>query len=110
LTRAATDEVHHADLCKRIVEKHTGKPQPTILMGAEDHGLDRAADPAQALLFSVVEPCCISETMTGAYFTEMLEVASHPLARAVVLSLLEDEIDHGKVGWAYLAAAKRDGR
>ncbi len=110
LTRAATDEVHHADLCKRVVEKHTGEAQPAILSGADDSHLERAADPARALLFSVVETCCISETMTGAYFTEMLLVAMNPLARAVILALLEDEIDHGKVGWAYLAAARRDGR
>lgn len=110
LTRAATDEVHHADLCKRVVEKHTGRALPAILSGADDSRLDQAADPRQALLFRIVETCCISETMTGAYFTEMLLVASNPLARAVILSLLEDEIDHGKVGWAYLAAARRDGR
>ncbi len=107
LTRAATDEVHHADVCRRLVEKHTGRELATTLTGGP------ALEPvtsAEDVLFSIVETCCISETMTGAYFTEMLETATHPLARAVVLSLLEDEIDHGRVGWAYLAAARRDGR
>jgi hypothetical protein len=107
LTRAATDEVHHADVCRRLVEKHTGKTLPTTLAGG---GATTPTPTAEALLLQIVETCCISETMTGAYFTEMLEVATHPLARAVVLSLLEDEIDHGRVGWAYLAAARRDGR
>jgi hypothetical protein len=110
LTRAATEEVHHADVCRRVVEKHTGEPQPTILIGAAADHLEQAAEPEQSLLFTIVGTCCISETMTGAYFAEMLELATHPVARAVVLSLLEDEINHGKVGWAYLAAAKRDGR
>lgn len=118
LTRAATDEVHHADVCRRVVERHTGRGLPTAMRGAPErdaslgvlHGGGAATDAtARALLLRIVETCCISETMTGAYFTEMLEVATHPLGRAVVLSLLEDEIDHGRVGWAYLAAACRDG-
>lgn len=114
LTRAATDEVHHADVCRRVVEKHQGSLLPTAMRGAAhaDEPLAGRATEATdaALLLRVVELCCVSETMTGAYFTEMLEVATHPLGRAVVLSLLEDEIDHGRVGWAYLAAACRDGR
>lgn len=107
LTRAATDEVHHADVCRRLVEKHTGQALPTTLVGG---GAAAPAASAEALLLKIVETCCISETLTGAYFTEMLEIATHPLARAVILSLLEDEIDHGRVGWAYLAAQTRDGR
>lgn len=113
LTRAATDEVHHADVCRRVVERHTKRPLPTAMRGAPEPDAPlrgRATEAsARSLLCRIVETCCISETMTGVYFTEMLEVATHPLGRAVVLSLLEDEIDHGRVGWAYLAAACRDG-
>ena len=47
--------------------------------------------------------CCWSETFTGAYLTEMLSRTSQPVVRSVIESLLEDEIDHGRVGWAYLA-------
>jgi hypothetical protein len=52
----------------------------------------------------MVEMCCLSETLTGVFFTEMHARATNPMARTVVESLLEDEIDHGRVGWAYLAA------
>jgi len=109
LTRAATDEVHHADVCRRMVEKHTGRALPRTLQGVPRVASPRVRD-ADELLHTIVETCCLSETLTGAYFTEMLEVAVDPLAHAVVLALLEDEIDHGRVGWAYLAAACRDGR
>ncbi|MFO0617891.1 MAG: hypothetical protein U0414_35200 [Polyangiaceae bacterium] len=113
LTRAATDEVPHADVCRRVVEKHLGAPLPTAMRGAPEPDAPLRGRPteasARALLLRIVETCCVSETMTGVYFTEMLEVATHPLGRAVVLSLLEDEVDHGRVGWAYLAAACRDG-
>jgi hypothetical protein len=42
--------------------------------------------------------------MTAVYFTEMVARASHPIAKEVVESLLEDEVDHSRAGWAYLAS------
>jgi hypothetical protein len=119
LTRAATDEVHHADVCRRLVEKHTGRSLDVVLRASstsvaapsESSFANVATETSErTLLLRIVETCCISETLTGAYFTEMLELATQPLGRAVVLALLEDEIDHGRVGWAYLASACRNGR
>jgi len=43
----------------------------------------------------------------GVYFTEMLARTTDPVAREAIESLLEDEIDHGRVGWAYLAERAR---
>ena len=68
------------------------------------------ASSSRRTLLHVVEMCCWSETFTGAYLTEMLSRTSHPVVRSVIESLLEDEIDHGRVGWAYLAARVRQGR
>jgi hypothetical protein len=45
-------------------------------------------------------------TLTAVFFAEMVSRATHSAARAVVESLLEDEIDHSRVGWAYLATRK----
>ena len=42
-------------------------------------------------------------------FTAMLPRASHPTAKALIESLLEDEVDHGRVGWAYLEQRRSDG-
>src|SRR5207249_326894 len=33
-----------------------------------------------------------------------------PGMRGAIEALLEDEIDHGRVGWAYLASRRREGR
>lgn len=68
-----------------------------------------AATSGDRVLFHVVEMCCMSETLTGVYFTEMLARTTDAVAREAIESLLEDEIDHGRVGWAYLAARSRDG-
>jgi hypothetical protein len=105
MTRAATDEVRHADICRRVAELHGGVELARGRRGTVEAPVFRDATREQAVMFRIVETCCISETFTVAYFTEMLEVATHPIGEAVVRSLLEDEVDHGRVGWAYLASA-----
>jgi len=104
LTRAANDEVRHAEICARMwsalrgerfaLARFRGTP---VLPTYAEH------PPATRALLHVIETCCLSETFTSIAFTEMLARTTHPAARAVVQSLLGDEIDHGRVGWAYVA-------
>jgi hypothetical protein len=110
VTRAAADEVRHADVCRRMAARHLGDGAiPGRLRGLAGFATRAGATTQEDVLLHVVEMCCLSETFTGAYFTEMLERTTNPMARAAVESLLQDEIDHGRVGWAYLAQVKRDG-
>lgn len=110
IARAAADEVRHADVCRRLAIRHLGEAAvPARLRGVPGFAPHPGCSPGERALLHVVEMCCLNETFTGAYFTEMLERTTQPTARAAVESLLEDEIDHGRVGWAYLAAARRDG-
>lgn len=100
VTRAANDEVRHADLCARMWAALRGE-RCVAARFAGTPSLPQH-DSLQSLLH-VVEICCISETFTGVAFTEMLARTTHPVAHAVVQSLLADELDHGRVGWAYMA-------
>lgn len=109
VTRAAADEVRHADICRRMAALALDEPLPAVLAGVARRAEYPGLPDADATLLRMVETCCLSETFTGVYFTEMLERTSHPTARAAVQSLLEDEIDHGRVGWAYLAAVSKRG-
>jgi hypothetical protein len=109
VTRAAADEVRHADICRRMAELHGRVTLPDHLRGVERFPDFEGASPEELALYHIVEMCCLSETFTGVYFTEMLERTTHPLGHTVVQSLLEDEIDHGRVGWAYLAEVRRAG-
>jgi hypothetical protein len=103
--RAASDEVRHAEVCRRMAAGLLGEEAvPTRLRGMPKVPRHAEASAGDRVLYHVVEMCCLSETFTGAYLTEMLARASHPVARAAVESLLEDEIDHGRVGWAYLSS------
>jgi hypothetical protein len=103
LTRAASDEVRHAEICRRFAEEILGTTVPLCTQGVPSIPKHRDATPRTRVLLHVVEMCCLSETTTGVYLTEMLQRMPEGGAKTGVESLLEDEIDHGRVGWAYLA-------
>ncbi len=108
LTRAASDEVRHADICRRAAAVFLGdEAVPARLHGVPRAPLHPEAPARDRALYHVVEMCCLSETFTGVYLTEALAQTVDPTMRAVLESLLEDEIDHGRVGWAHLAGASR---
>lgn len=110
VTRAACDEVRHAEICRRFAVELLGPGAvPGGFRGLPKVPMHPRATAADRALFHVVEMCCLSETLTGVYFTEMLARTTDPVARRAVESLLEDEIDHGRVGWAHLAGRARDG-
>ena len=110
VTRAACDEVRHAEICRRFaVELLGAEAVPASFRGLPKVPMHAGAPPGDRVLFHVVEMCCLSETLTGVYFTEMLARTTDRVAREAIESLLEDEIDHGRVGWAYLAGRARYG-
>jgi hypothetical protein len=111
VTRAANDEVFHTEVCRRMAVALLGEAEvPARLQGLPKVPAHAEASPEERVLLHVVEMCCVSETITGVYFTEMLARTTQPAARAALESLLKDEIDHGRVGWAYLSTRARDAR
>lgn len=107
-TKAAWDEVRHTEVCRRMATA-LGSEMPAGYRGLPHVPAHADATPSTRVLLHVVEMCCLSETLTGVCFTEMHKRATHPVARAVMASLLEDELDHGRLGWAYLATRHREG-
>jgi hypothetical protein len=111
VTRASSDEVRHADICRRFAVALLGEEAvPARVRGLPKVPMHDGASARDRVLFHVVEMCCLSETLTGVYLTEMLARTTDPVARVAIESLLEDEIDHGRVGWAYLAERASQGR
>jgi hypothetical protein len=115
LTRAASDEVRHTEICRRMAVELLGPANvPARFRGVPSIPKHEGASEEARNLRHVVEMCCLSETFTGVFLTEML--ARMPSGKAggtprmAVESLLEDEIDHGRVGWAFLAARAREKR
>jgi hypothetical protein len=104
LTRASSDEVRHAEICRKMGEGILGVEIPTRWRGVPSIPKHASASASTRVLLHVVEMCCLSETFTGVYLTEMLSRMPEGSPKMAVESLLEDEIDHGRVGWAYLAS------
>jgi hypothetical protein len=104
LTRASSDEVRHADICRKVAEGILDVRIPTRWKGLPSIPKHANATPSARVLLHVTEMCCLSETFTGVFLTEMLSRMPEGSPKSAVESLLEDEIDHGRVGWAYLAS------
>jgi len=77
---------------------------PARFRGVPNVPAHTGASTAERALFHVVEMCCLSETLAVVVFTEMRKRATNPAATAAMETLLEDEVHHGRAGWAYLAS------
>jgi hypothetical protein len=105
---AAQDERRHAELCRRTAEVFGG--QVTLDFAVTlDELTPAGASPKRRALHEVVAMSCITETLSAALLGEMLAQAKHPVVRSTVHSILRDEIQHSRLGWAHLAGGLSEG-
>lgn len=110
ITRAAADEVRHSEACAGLARRWLGDDAvPAFFRGAATLPAWGEVTPAQTLALHVAETCCISETLTAGFFTEMAERTTDTFTREIVRELLAEELDHARVGWAYLRELERRG-
>ncbi len=103
--RAIDDEHRHAALCQAMASRYRGAeaaPAPELPFAHPHHPAARTKAVRAALY--VVGQCVFNETFASAYLAACLDAATHPLARAALRELLSDEIDHARVGWAFLSS------
>jgi hypothetical protein len=102
--QAVRDEVHHAQISVELAARYRGDaviwPQP------EPVHIPELAPATGALrtTLHVIAMCCINETFACAVLEASLSRAKTPLVRAGLQSILRDEIDHARAGWAHLAS------
>jgi hypothetical protein len=102
--RAVDDEHRHATLCKDMAERYLGAAvvdPPDLPFEPPAHALAHTEDERRALY--VVGQCAFNETFASAYLAAAQDGATVPLARAALRELMADEVDHARIGWAYLA-------
>ena len=104
--RAIDDEHRHQKLCEELAFRYVGNELGPTARLPLTHPLHATAksDEERAALF-VVGQCALNETFASAYLTAAREECTSPLGRAALRELLADEIDHARVGWAYLMSA-----
>lgn len=101
--RAVEDERRHASVCSRVAAAYALELLPalrTLPIQVPGHA---GASPALRRLLHVVGQCCLNETTGSAFLEGARAGATAPLAAAALHQLLTDEIDHARIGWAFLA-------
>jgi hypothetical protein len=107
--RAVDDEHRHAALCMQMATRYLGAhvaPALELPFSHPTHPTARSPRVRDALY--VIGQCVFNETLASAYLSASLDAAGHPLARSALRELLSDEIDHARIGWAYLGALPKD--
>jgi len=107
--RAIDDEHRHASLCEELTSRYVGNALGAYVKLPDAHPLHATAknEEERAALY-VVGQCALNETFASAYLTAAREECTSPLGRAALRELLADEIDHARVGWAYLMSASAE--
>ena len=110
VARAVSDEIAHADLCRQLADAFAGERRRVRPPPPRNVPPHPAATPRERTYLHMVEMCCIGETLTTCFFTEALQRTKAAPMRTALKLLLEDELDHGRAGWAYLASADENTR
>lgn len=108
--RAVDDEHRHAELARRVASRFAGQelePLPPLALSVPEH-----PDVSEELRHTlhILGHCAMNETFASGFLEATLDLTRASLARAAVQELLADEIDHARIGWAYLAELESEER
>lgn len=102
-SRAITQELSHSEIYLHCASRYAGRELPGPEVAPIDAPeFDGAGEELRHVLH-VVAMCSVNETMACEFLQLCLEQATGPLLRSALRNVLADEIDHARIGWAYLA-------
>ncbi len=102
--RAVDDEHRHAALAEEMAGIYAGR-----VVGPHDRlPQQRPAHPSASSravrdVLWIVGQCALNETFASAYLSAARRGAKTAISRWAIRELLEDEIDHSRIGWAFLS-------
>jgi hypothetical protein len=105
--RAAEEEARHIRICMDLVEgmgAHIEKPDTPQFSLPEN-----LKNKQRTVLLQMVGTSCINETVSATVLAEMMRRAESGQVHDSIQEILRDEIDHGRVGWAYVAHLAQQG-
>ena len=105
LSQAMRDEVYHSQISVEMASRYRAGhaviwpgPQPThVPVFAPSEGKLRAT-------LLVMTLCCINETVACGILEGQIAKVGSPLTKAAAQTILSDEIDHARAGWAHLVS------
>jgi hypothetical protein len=101
--RAVDDEYRHTELSRVVASRFAGRElaaPPRLTLEVPRH---EGASPALRDTLFVVGQCVLNETTASTFLESCRDHARGPLAKAALRELLSDEVEHGRLGWSYLA-------
>jgi hypothetical protein len=107
--RAVRDEHAHAELCQSMAARYAGGAvvaPPRLPFEAPTHPHAPSEHVRRALF--IIGQCTFNETFASAYLQLALSGARVPEVRAALRQLLADEVDHARIGWAYVQSLDGD--
>jgi hypothetical protein len=102
--RAVPEEIRHSEVYLTLAQAYSDSPLEAPRASPIDIPEYPAAGADGERLLRVVGMCCINETMACSFLELSFAGATAPLARRGIQEILEDEIRHARVGWAYLGS------
>jgi hypothetical protein len=108
--RAIDDELRHAQICHFVAERYAGREVGAPETRGTDPPRFAGCTERQNWVLHVVLHGCLNEGVAVAYLGACLDDAESPLARAAIHDILEDEVVHARLGWAFIAASSDDDR
>lgn len=95
------DELRHGRMCAAVVYALGGEPVVDLppLPPVPQH---EDASPLEGLLRNVLSISCLSETVAVSLISAERLSAGHPTLDATLASILADEVQHARFGWALL--------
>jgi hypothetical protein len=104
--RSSRDETRHARLCRDLARElgHDTGFRPLPIPADKRAALAPAArGDREQLLCDVVAICCLTETINAALLAVLHEKTDLSPVKATLETILDDELNHGRLGWAWLA-------
>ncbi len=107
--RAGFDEVRHADICAanarrfEVPDPFADRPTPAAPLGRGD------LSARERLLYEFTAFGCVTESLNASLLLETHDRATEPGIRGAVHGLLADEVQHARLGWAWLAWSGQQG-
>ncbi len=114
-TKAAADELHHGELCARVVSALGGTPVELGEVPTSSLPNHAGCNVLESTLRHAMFVGCLAETVAVAFTAEEREQTTEPYVRRVITQISSDEVHHARFGWALaeqvvptLAGAQRD--
>lgn len=101
-SRFPLDEMVHVELCSRVAMEFGGAVELTYEPDRMVATVGQGEEPLLKASHQVVAFFCVGEALSIPLLHGTWKSCTHPLTRAVLKRIVQDESEHGTFGWSYL--------